>query len=64
MGLRAIALGSSRLGWEVLDALSTNQGVHAVVFAAVPELSIYAMMGGAFAVIVLIASQKRRMSDD
>ena len=45
---------------QVLYAMSTNMGVQAMVFQAVPEPSTYAMMGGAFAVIGLIASRKRR----
>jgi hypothetical protein len=45
---------------QVLYAMSTNQGVQAMVFQAVPEPSTYAMLGGASAVIGLIASRKRR----
>jgi hypothetical protein len=45
---------------QVLYAMSSNQGVQAMVFQAVPEPSTYAMMGGAFAVIGVIASRKRR----
>jgi len=45
---------------QILYAMSTNQGIQAMVFQAVPEPSTYAMMGGAFAVIGLIASRKRR----
>jgi hypothetical protein len=40
--------------------MSTNQGIQAMVFQAVPEPSTYAVMGGAFAVIGLVASRKRR----
>lgn len=45
---------------QVLYAMSTNQGIQAMVFQAVPEPSTYAVMAGAFAVIGLVASQKRR----
>jgi len=45
---------------QVLYAMSTNQGVQAMVFQAVPEPSTYAVMAGAFAVIGLVASRKRR----
>ena len=45
---------------QILYAMSSNQGIQAMVFQAVPEPSTYAMMGGAFAVIGLIASRKRR----
>ena len=45
---------------QVLYAMSTNQGIQAMVFQAVPEPSTYAMMGGAFAVIGVIASRKRK----
>ena len=45
---------------QILYAMSTNQGIQAMVIQAVPEPSTYAMMGGAFAVIGLIASRKRR----
>jgi hypothetical protein len=45
---------------QVLYAMSTNQGIQAMVFQAVPEPSTYAVMGGAFAVIGLVASRKRR----
>ena len=48
---------------QILYAMSTNQGIQAMVFQAVPEPSTYAMMGGAFAVIGLIASRKRRTND-
>lgn len=48
---------------QILYAMSTNQGIQAMVFQAVPEPSTYAMMGGAFAVIGLIASRKRRSND-
>ena len=44
---------------QVLYAMSTNQGVQAMVFQAVPEPSTYAVMAGAFAVIGLVASRKR-----
>jgi hypothetical protein len=33
-----------------------------MVFQAVPEPSTYAMMGGAFAVIGVIASRKRKVA--
>lgn len=46
---------------QVLYAMSTNQGIQAMVFQAVPEPSTYAMMGGAFAVIGVIASRKRKI---
>lgn len=46
---------------QILYAMSTNQGIQAMVFA-VPEPSTYAMMGGAFAVIGLIASRKRKIA--
>lgn len=45
---------------QVLYAMSTNQGIQAMVFQAVPEPSTYAMLGGAFAAIGVIASRKRR----
>ena len=45
---------------QVLYAMSTNQGVQAMVFEAVPEPSTYAVMAGAFAVIGLVASRKRK----
>lgn len=45
---------------QILYAMSTNQGIQAMVFQAVPEPSTYAMMGGAFALIGLVASRKRR----
>ena len=48
---------------QILYAMSSNQGIQAMVFQAVPEPSTYAMMGGAFAVIGLIASRKRRAND-
>ncbi|MFM7206882.1 MAG: PEP-CTERM sorting domain-containing protein [Planctomycetaceae bacterium] len=44
---------------QVVYAMSTNQGIQAMIFT-VPEPSTYAMMGGAFAVIGVIASRKRR----
>jgi len=44
---------------QILYAMSTNQGIQAMVFA-VPEPSTYAMLGGASVVIGLIASRKRR----
>jgi hypothetical protein len=44
---------------QIIYAMSTNQGVQAMVFA-VPEPSTYAMLGGASAAIGLIASRKRR----
>jgi hypothetical protein len=44
----------------ILYAMSTNQGIQAMVFQAVPEPSTYAMLGGAFAAIGAIASRKRR----
>ena len=45
---------------QVLYAMSTNQGVQAMVFQAVPEPSTYAVMAGAFAVIGMVASRKRK----
>lgn len=45
---------------QVLYAMSTNQGVQAMIFQAVPEPSTYAIMGGAFAAMGLFASRKRR----
>jgi hypothetical protein len=42
-----------------LYAMSSNQGIQAFV-VTVPEPSTYAVMGGAFAVIGLVASRKRR----
>lgn len=48
---------------QVLYAMSSNQGIQAMVFQAVPEPSTYAMMGGAFAVIGVIASRKRKIAD-
>ncbi len=45
---------------QVLYAMSTNQGIQAMVFQAVPEPSTYAVMAGAFAVIGVVASRKRR----
>jgi hypothetical protein len=47
---------------QVLYAMSSNQGIQAMVFQAVPEPSTYAMMGGAFAVIGVIASRKRKVA--
>lgn len=47
---------------QILYAMSTNQGVQAMVFA-VPEPSTYAMLGGASAAIGLIAARKRRRED-
>jgi hypothetical protein len=47
---------------QVLYAMSTNQGIQAMVFQAVPEPSTYAMMGGAFAVIGVIASRRRKIA--
>ncbi len=47
---------------QVLYAMSSNQGIQAMVFQAVPEPSTYAMMGGAFAVIGVIASRKRKIA--
>lgn len=47
---------------QVLYAMSTNQGVQAMVFQAVPEPSTYAVMAGAFAVIGVIASRKRKIA--
>lgn len=47
---------------QVLYAMSTNQGIQAMVFQAVPEPSTYAMMAGAFAVIGVIASRKRKIA--
>ena len=44
---------------QVLYAMSSNQGVQAMVFQAVPEPSTYALLGGAFAAIGLLASRKR-----
>ena len=46
---------------QVLYAMSSNQGVQAMVFQAVPEPSTYAVMAGAFAVIGLVASRKRKI---
>jgi len=59
--------GTGGIGWGPylgndqynLYAMSSNQGIQAFV-VTVPEPSTYAMMGGAFAVIGLIASRKRR----
>jgi len=45
---------------QILYAMSTNQGIQAMVFQAVPEPSTYAMLGGASVVIGLIASRKRQ----
>ena len=45
---------------QVLYAMSTNQGIQAMVFQAVPEPSTYAVMAGAFAVIGVVASRKRK----
>ena len=42
-----------------LYALNSNNGVQAMVFA-VPEPSTYALLGGAFAAIGVIASRKRQ----
>ena len=47
---------------QVLYAMSTNQGVQAMVFEAVPEPSTYAVMAGAFAVIGVVASRKRKIA--
>lgn len=46
---------------QVLYAMSTNQGIQAMVFQAVPEPSTYAVMAGAFAVIGVVASRKRKI---
>ena len=46
---------------QVLYAMSSNQGVQAMVFQAVPEPSTYAVMAGAFAVIGVVASRKRKI---
>ncbi len=46
---------------QVLYAMSSNQGVQAMVFQAVPEPSTYAVMAGAFAVIGMVASRKRKI---
>ena len=46
---------------QVLYAMSSNQGVQAMVFEAVPEPSTYAVMAGAFAVIGVVASRKRKI---
>jgi hypothetical protein len=63
--------GAGQVAWgEILDlgggnytaqlyALNSNNGVQAMVFS-VPEPSTYAVMAGAFAVIGLVASRKRR----
>ena len=45
---------------QILYAMSTNMGIQAMIYT-VPEPSTYAMMGGAFAVIGLIASRKRKI---
>jgi hypothetical protein len=45
---------------QVVYAMSSNQGIQAMVFQAVPEPSTYAVMAGAFAVIGVVASRKRR----
>ena len=47
---------------QVLYAMSSNQGVQAMVFQAVPEPSTYAVMAGAFAVIGVVASRKRKIA--
>lgn len=47
---------------QVLYAMSTNQGIQAMVFQAVPEPSTYAVMAGAFAVIGVVASRKRKIA--
>ena len=47
---------------QVLYAMSSNQGVQAMVFEAVPEPSTYAVMAGAFAVIGVVASRKRKIA--
>jgi hypothetical protein len=44
---------------QVVYAMSTNMGIQAMVFQAVPEPSTYAMLGGAFALIGVMASRKR-----
>jgi hypothetical protein len=59
--------GTGGIGWGpylgndqyTLYAMSSNQGIQAFV-VTVPEPSTYAVMGGAFAVIGLVASRKRR----
>jgi hypothetical protein len=45
---------------QVVYAMSSNQGIQAMVFQAVPEPSTYAVMAGAFAVIGVVASRKRK----
>ena len=47
---------------QVLYAMSSKQGVQAMVFEAVPEPSTYAVMAGAFAVIGVVASRKRKIA--
>jgi hypothetical protein len=59
--------GTGGIGWGpylgndqyTLYAMASNQGIQAFV-VTVPEPSTYAMMGGAFALIGLVASRKRR----
>jgi hypothetical protein len=61
--------GTGGIGWGPylgndqypLYAMSSNQGIQAFV-VTVPEPSTYAMMGGAFAVIGVIASRKRKIA--
>ena len=45
---------------QVLYAMSSNQGVQAMIYT-VPEPSTYAVMAGAFAVIGVVASRKRKI---
>jgi hypothetical protein len=47
---------------QILYAMSSNQGIQAMVFQAVPEPSTYAVMAGAFAVIGVVASRKRKIA--
>ncbi len=66
--LASNANGTGGLQWgemlsptsQVLYAMSTNQGIQAMVFQAVPEPSTYAVLGGAFSAILLIAFRRRR----
>ena len=46
---------------QVLYAMSSNQGVQAMIYT-VPEPSTYAVMAGAFAVIGVVASRKRKIA--
>lgn len=67
--LAANANGSGGIQWgealsstsQVLYAMSSNQGIQAMVFTAVPEPSTMALVGGAFAMMGLVTARKRQV---